>query len=202
MVINRLGVLRVEARREHAFGKRHAGGVAAALSLPLALAMTAPASASTATAASTVSSFDMLARGDTGDRVRRVQKCLEIDRTAFYGDPTVRHVRHFQDQRGIAVTGEKRIKALPDLPAIAETVPGYEVSAWFGLFGPARLPAPILEALYKEAAKAVNEPQLAAPLEAGGTETVGNPPREFTQQAKNEYDKWRNLVKKTGLKLQ
>ena len=48
----------------------------------------------------------------------------------------------------------------------------------------------------------MNEPQLAARLEAGGTETVGNPPREFTQQAKNEYDKWRNLVKKTGLKLQ
>ena len=104
--------------------------------------------------------------------------------------------------RGIAVTGEKRLKALPELPTIAESVPGYEVSAWFGLFGPARLPAPILEALYKEAAKAVNEPQLAARLEAGGTETVGNPPREFTQQAKNEYDKWRNLVKKTGLKLQ
>ena len=104
--------------------------------------------------------------------------------------------------RGIAVTGEKRIKALPDLPAIAESVPGYEVSAWFGLFAPARLPAPILEALYKEAAKAVNEPQLAARMEAGGTETVGNPPREFTQQTKNEYDKWRNLVKKAGLKLQ
>lgn len=81
-------------------------GVAAALSLPLALAVTAPASASTATAASTVSSFDMLARGDTGDRVRRVQKWLEIDRTGFYGDRTVRHVRHFQDQRGIAVTGK------------------------------------------------------------------------------------------------
>ncbi|MDH4151118.1 MAG: tripartite tricarboxylate transporter substrate binding protein [Betaproteobacteria bacterium] len=104
--------------------------------------------------------------------------------------------------RGIAVTGEKRIKALPDLPAIAESVPGYEVSAWFGLFAPAHLPAPILEALYKEAAKAVNEPQLAARMEAGGTETVGNPPREFTQQTKNEYDKWRNLVKKAGLKLQ
>ena len=55
--------------------------------------------------------------------------------------------------RGIAVTGEKRLKALPDLPTIAETVPGYEVSAWFGLFGPARLPAPILEALYKKPPK-------------------------------------------------
>lgn len=104
--------------------------------------------------------------------------------------------------RGIAVTGAKRLKALPDLPTIGETLPGYEVSAWFGLFGPAGLPAGIVQQLYKEAAKAVTEPTLTARLEAGGTETVGNPPREFTQQAKTEYDKWRNLVKKAGLKLQ
>jgi len=80
-------------------------GVAAALSVPLSLAMVVPASAASATATSGVSSFDMLARGDTGDRVRRVQKWLEIDRTGFYGDRTVRHVRQFQDGRGIAVTG-------------------------------------------------------------------------------------------------
>jgi tripartite-type tricarboxylate transporter receptor subunit TctC len=104
--------------------------------------------------------------------------------------------------RGIAVTTEKRLKALPDLPAIGETVPGYEVSAWFGLFGPAKLPPAIVEQLYKEAAKAVTEPTLAAKMEAGGTETVGNPTREFTQQAKAEYEKWRNLVKKANLKLE
>ena len=104
--------------------------------------------------------------------------------------------------RGIAVTGDKRLKALPDLPTIGESVPGYEVSAWFGLFGPARLPAGIVGQLYKEAAKAVTEPTLAARMEAGGTETVGNTPQEFTQQAKTEFDKWRGLVKKTGLKLE
>ena len=104
--------------------------------------------------------------------------------------------------RGIAVTTDKRLKALPELPTIAETVPGYEVSAWFGLFGPAKLPPAIVEQLYKEAAKAVNEPKVAAGMEAGGTEVVGNPPREFTQQAKTEYDKWRKLVKQAGLKLQ
>lgn len=104
--------------------------------------------------------------------------------------------------RGIAVTTEKRLKAMPDLPTIAETVPGYEVSAWFALFAPAKLPAQLVEQLYREASKAVNEPATAARMEAGGTEVVGNPPREFTQQAKAEYDKWRKLVKQTGLKLQ
>jgi tripartite-type tricarboxylate transporter receptor subunit TctC len=104
--------------------------------------------------------------------------------------------------KGIAVTGAKRLKALPDMPAIGESVPGYEVSAWFGLFAPAKVPAPLIQQLYKEAAKAVTEPELTRRMEAGGTETVGNSPHEFTQQAKAEYEKWRGLVKKAGLKLE
>jgi tripartite-type tricarboxylate transporter receptor subunit TctC len=104
--------------------------------------------------------------------------------------------------RGIAVTTEKRLRAMPELPTIAESVPGYEVSAWFGLFGPAKLPAAIVERLYREAAQAVTEPATAARMEAGGTETVGNPPQEFTRQVKAEHEKWLGLVKKTGLRLQ
>ncbi len=104
--------------------------------------------------------------------------------------------------RGIAVTTEKRLKALPGLPTIGESVPGYEVSAWFGLFGPAKMPPAIVEQLYKEAAKAVNDPKVLARMDAEGTEIVANPPKEFTQQAKAEFDKWRGLVKKAGLKLE
>ena len=104
--------------------------------------------------------------------------------------------------KGIAVTGAQRLKALPDLPTIGESVPGYEVSAWFGLFAPAKLPNAIVEQLYKEAVKAINEPAVLRRMEADGTETVGNPPREFTQQAKTEFDKWRSLINKAGLKLE
>jgi tripartite-type tricarboxylate transporter receptor subunit TctC len=104
--------------------------------------------------------------------------------------------------RGIAVTGPKRLKALPDLPAVAETVPGYEVTAWFALFAPSGVPAPIIQNLQREAAKAVTDPELTRRMEVGGTETVGNPTGEFTQQVKAEYAKWRGLVKKTGLKIQ
>ena len=104
--------------------------------------------------------------------------------------------------RGVAVTGAKRLKALPELPTIAETLPGYEVSAWFALFAPAGTPASIVDQLYREASKAVNEPKLSARMEAGGTEMVGNPPAEFTQQTKDEFAKWQNLVKRTGLKLE
>ena len=104
--------------------------------------------------------------------------------------------------KGIAVTGPRRLKALPELPAIGETVPGYEVSAWFGLFAPAHVPAGLIRELQRAAAEAVTEPALTRRLEAGGTETVGNTTSEFTQQVKAEYDKWRGLVKKAGLKLQ
>ncbi len=104
--------------------------------------------------------------------------------------------------KGIAVTGPQRLKALPDLPTIGESVPGYEVSAWFGLFAPAKLPNAIVEQLYQEAVKAIHEPAVLRRMEADGTETIGNPPREFTQQTKTEYAQWRGLVKKAGLKLE
>jgi tripartite-type tricarboxylate transporter receptor subunit TctC len=102
---------------------------------------------------------------------------------------------------GSPISAQPLIKA-GRLRGIAVTVPGYEVSAWFGLFGPAKLPPAVVDKLYKEASRAVTEPTLAAKMEAGGTETVGNPTREFTQQTKAEYEKWRNLVKKANLKLE
>jgi len=104
--------------------------------------------------------------------------------------------------KAIAVTSAARSKALPGLPTIAESgVPGYEVSAWFGLLAPARVPAGIVEKLYAEASKAVTDREVTRRMEMGGTETVGNPPREFALQVTQEFEKWRTVVKKTGLKL-
>jgi cell wall-associated NlpC family hydrolase len=104
-----------------------ATGVAAALSVPIALGMVVPAQASTVSSLARVSSFDTLHRGDTGDRVRRLQKWLEIDRTGFYGDRTVRHVRKFQDGRGIAVTGQVNQRTYEALKARwAKTVHRYQ----------------------------------------------------------------------------
>ena len=105
--------------------------------------------------------------------------------------------------RGIAVTGAARMKVLPDLPTIAESgVPGYSVDAWFGLFAPARVPARIVEKLYVEASRAVHAPELERRMQAEGADVVGNPPKEFSAQVKAEYEKWRSLVAKAGLKVQ
>ena len=105
--------------------------------------------------------------------------------------------------KGIAVTSATRSKALPDLPTVAESgVPGYEVVAWFGLFAPARVPGPIIERLYGEAAKAVRAPELVRRMAAEGTTIVANRPQEYAVEVKAEFEKWRGLVAKAGLKIQ
>ena len=105
--------------------------------------------------------------------------------------------------KGIAATGASRMKALPDLPTVAESgVPGYAVDAWFGLFAPARVPPRIIETLHREANRAIHAPELERRMQAEGTDVVGNPPQEFTVQVKAEYEKWRSLVAKAGLKIE
>jgi len=105
--------------------------------------------------------------------------------------------------KGIAVSGAARMKVLPDLPTIAESgVPGYSVDAWFGLFAPARVPPRIVEKLYVEASRAVRAPELERRMQTEGADVVGNPPQEFAAQVKAEYEKWRSLVAKAGLKVQ
>ena len=104
--------------------------------------------------------------------------------------------------KGIAVSGAARMKVLPELPTIAESgVPGYAVDAWFGLFAPARVPPRIVEKLYVEASRAVRAPELERRMQAEGADVVGNPPQEFAAQVRAEYEKWRALVAKAGLKI-
>jgi len=105
--------------------------------------------------------------------------------------------------KGIAVTSATRSKALPELPTIAESgVPGYEVNAWFGLFAPARVPAAIVNRLYAEARDAVRRPEVLRRMEAEGTDVGGNRPQEFAAEVAREYQTWRGLVAKAGLKIE
>jgi tripartite-type tricarboxylate transporter receptor subunit TctC len=105
--------------------------------------------------------------------------------------------------KGIAVTGATRMKALPELPTVAESgVPGYAVEAWFAMFAPARTPAAIVNRLQAEAAKAIHAPDIERRFAAEGTDMVGNAPQEFAAEVKAEYGKWRALVAKAGLKAQ
>jgi tripartite-type tricarboxylate transporter receptor subunit TctC len=104
--------------------------------------------------------------------------------------------------KGIAVSSAARSKTLPELPTIAESgVPGYDVTAWFGLFAPARVPPAIVARLHGETKNAIRNPEVVRRLEAEGTDAVGNSPEEFAVEVAREFEKWRGLVRRAGLKL-
>jgi len=103
--------------------------------------------------------------------------------------------------RGIGITTPKRVAALPDLPTIAEALPGFEVVGWYGVFGPANLPAPIVKRLHEELIKALNAPDIRERILADGSEPVGSEPEEFRQFLLADLAKWAKVVKESGAKL-
>jgi tripartite-type tricarboxylate transporter receptor subunit TctC len=104
--------------------------------------------------------------------------------------------------KAIAVTSSKRSQLLPDLPSAAESgLPGYDVVGWFGMFAPARTPADIVNRLNAEAKRAFQTPEVARRMKAEATDIVVNSPEQFAGEVKAEYEKWRGLVRKTGVKF-
>ena len=99
------------------------------------------------------------------------------------------------------MTSARRSKLLPDLPAIAESVPGYDVRGWFGMYAPARTPPEIVTKLYTEAKRAMNAPEVVQRTHREGAEVVANTPQEFAAEVKAEYARWRDLVKRPGMKF-
>jgi tripartite-type tricarboxylate transporter receptor subunit TctC len=103
--------------------------------------------------------------------------------------------------RGLAVTGAQRSSALPGLPTVAESgIPGYEVSAWFGIFAPAGVPQPVVQRLNAEFVKALQQPDLRQRLASQGAEPLTSTPAEFSAYLASEIDKWAKLVKAAGMK--
>jgi len=104
--------------------------------------------------------------------------------------------------RGLAVTGTKRSSVLPDLPTVAESgVPGYEVSAWFGIFAPAGVPQPVVQRLNAEFVRAMQQPDLRQRLASQGAEPLTSTPAEFAAYLRSEIDKWGKVVKVSGMKV-
>lgn len=100
--------------------------------------------------------------------------------------------------KALGVTSPRRLSALPDVPAIAEVLPGYESSAWFGLFGPARMSDEVLRRTSDAARAAVRTDAFRKRLEMDGAEPVGNAPEEFAAFVKADVPRWAQLVKYSG----
>jgi tripartite-type tricarboxylate transporter receptor subunit TctC len=104
--------------------------------------------------------------------------------------------------RALGVTTPQRNPSMPNLPTIGETLPGYEATAWQGLFAPAGTPRPIVDRL-AEAVKAILErPDVAAQLAAGGAEPAPQSPEEFLAFTRAERAKWKAVVQKSGTRIE
>jgi tripartite-type tricarboxylate transporter receptor subunit TctC len=103
--------------------------------------------------------------------------------------------------RALGVTGTKRSAAAPELPALAETVPGYEVYEWNAVFAPAGTPAVILERLHGELVKALAVKESRERIDALGGEIAALPPAETAQWVRAQMDKWAGVVRAAGIKL-
>ena len=104
--------------------------------------------------------------------------------------------------RAIAVTGAARSPLLPDLTTVAEAgLPGFDVTSWYGVFGPAALPRDIVVKLNAEIGRGINAPELKERLTALGAEPSTKSPDAFSQYVRDEIARWAKVVKASGAKL-
>src|SRR4051794_17732645 len=113
---------------------------------------------------------------------------------------SIEHIRAGK-LRALAVTTERRSAALPDVPTVAETVPGYEASAWFGMGAPKGTPRPIIDKLNAAINAALNDPEMQRKLaDLGGTPIPGTP-EDFGNLIAEETAKWRKVIESAGIKM-
>lgn len=114
---------------------------------------------------------------------------------AFIGvSGSIEQVRAGQ-MRALAVTTAKRSPNLPDLPAMAETLPGYELNSWYGFMVPKGTPRPVVMRLHDEAVKAVNAPDVQEWMKQNGLDPQATSPEEFAALVKSDLAKWAQIIK-------
>lgn len=104
--------------------------------------------------------------------------------------------------RPIGVSTLKRSALLSELPAIAETYPGFEVNSWYGMMAPAKTPANIVNLLQKEVAKILQMPEIIQTLQAVGLSVEGTTPEQYAEQIKRDLSRWQTAVTKAGIQKQ
>lgn len=114
--------------------------------------------------------------------------------------PAIPHVRSGK-LRALAVTPAQRSPLLPELPTVAEAgLPGFDVSAWFGLLVPAATPGAVIQRLQAETVKALRDPAARERLERLGFEVVGSTPAEFAALIEKDAARWSRIIRESGAK--
>jgi tripartite-type tricarboxylate transporter receptor subunit TctC len=101
--------------------------------------------------------------------------------------------------RALAVTSRERSRQLPDVPTVAEVVPGFENAGWFGLMAPAGTPREVVDRIQRDSASALGSEEMRAKLAQQGMEPVGNTPAEFEAAIRAERAHWAQVIRNRGL---
>jgi tripartite-type tricarboxylate transporter receptor subunit TctC len=127
---------------------------------------------------------------------------LLAGRTNMIFDPITAIAPHVKagSLRGIAVTTTQRSKMLPDLPTVADSLPGYDAATWGGILAPAGTPKEIVAKLNASINAALQMPDVRTKLEANGIEIQGGTPEHFGNVIKAEVEKWGRIIKAAGIK--
>jgi tripartite-type tricarboxylate transporter receptor subunit TctC len=105
--------------------------------------------------------------------------------------------------RALAISGPKRVSALPDVPTVAEAgVPGYSALQWYGMFAPAGTPQPIVDKIAALVAEALHAPEVRERLAQDSAEPVGSSPAEFSALVKSELVKWADIARAANIKAE
>ncbi|MDB5809784.1 MAG: extra-cytoplasmic solute receptor BugT [Betaproteobacteria bacterium] len=113
-------------------------------------------------------------------------------------------IQHIRSGKMIAlgVASKERSSALPDVPALDQTVPGYEVSGWYGVLAPAKTPAAVVTKLNNELNRMLQDPATREILSREGADPLPRTPGEFTRTIADDVVKWAKVVKTAGLKVE
>jgi tripartite-type tricarboxylate transporter receptor subunit TctC len=113
---------------------------------------------------------------------------------------TIPHVKAGR-LRGVAVTTAMRSAILPDTPTVSETVPGFEVDFWYGIWGPKGLPGPIVAQWNAEVEKTLHMEEMKVRMLREGVEPAGGPPEVFLDTVRRDVAKWKQVVKEAGISI-
>jgi tripartite-type tricarboxylate transporter receptor subunit TctC len=106
-----------------------------------------------------------------------------------------------ENARLIAAATETRVPALPDLPTVAETVPGFKTSVWFGLWGPANMPPVLVAKIHADVSKALDLPETRQFLKTNSFERVDLSPQQFGELIQSDLKHWSALINAVGVKI-
>jgi tripartite-type tricarboxylate transporter receptor subunit TctC len=121
----------------------------------------------------------------------------------FTGVPAVMAQVRAGQLRALAVSSPQRVKAVPELPTVAESgYAGFEADQWYGVVAPANTPPDIIARLNQQINKALSSPDIAARLASEGAEATPNPPQVFAELITTEIKRWRTVIEKGGVKVE